>query len=198
MIGFLKGKLLEVRLNVLLLEVHGIGYEVIVSPTQALTLNPGDEVELYTSLVIRDESWTLYGFQSQDERLVFQELQSVSGVGPKVAASILSVHSPGEIRAAISRADHQLLEHIPGIGKKVASRMILELQERYANSESTPSNHLLAGWRKQLVSAITGLGYSRKEAEQALNSVVKNRVDVPEDEELPEILRLILIEIRQG
>ncbi|MFM8752376.1 MAG: Holliday junction branch migration protein RuvA, partial [Actinomycetota bacterium] len=140
MIAQLAGSILDIRLNRITVSVSGVGYEVIVAPELATEVRVGDSITLHTSLVVREDSWTLYGFQSTDAKLLFEELQSVTGIGPKVASALLAVYSPEELRTAIASQDNAALERVPGIGKKVASRIILELKDKFGGGFRSKSS----------------------------------------------------------
>jgi len=195
-IAQIKGAIVDVRLNRLVVDVAGIGYEVIVAPELASATHVGDVVTLQTSLVVREDSWTLYGFASVDARSLFEELQSVTGIGPKVASALLSVYSPEELKNAIASQDNATLERVPGIGKKVASRIILELKDKFGGGFR--SQRSLSGpWRTQVIGALTGLGYSSKEAEAALDEVLSDFGKNPTQSDLPELLKLALARSRR-
>lgn len=196
MITQLKGSIIDVRLNRLIIDVSGIGYEVIVAPELASSSRLGEVVTLQTSLVVREDSWTLYGFGSLEARSLFEELQSVTGIGPKVASALLAVYSPEELRNAIGSQDNAALERVPGIGKKVASRIILELKDKFGGGFH--SKRSLSGpWRNQVVGALTGLGYSAKEAEAALDQVLSEFGSNPTEKDLPELLKMALAQSRR-
>lgn len=197
MIAQLRGTVLEVRLNLLTIDVSGIGYEVIVAPELAAETRTGESVALYTSLVVREDAWTLYGFESSDAKTLFEQLRSVTGIGPKVASALLSVFAPDELRDAISSEDNAALERVPGIGKKVASRIILELKDKFGAGVKT-KNALSGPWRSQLISALTGLGYTAKDAESALESGLIVFGKTPSEDDLPELLKLALAQSRKA
>jgi Holliday junction DNA helicase RuvA len=178
------------------LEVSGIGYEIIVAPELASNSRVGDLLTLHTSLVVREDSWTLYGFEKVDSKTLFEQLQSVTGIGPKVASALLAVYTPEELRNAIATQDNAALERVPGIGKKVASRIILELKDKFGGGFRSKSS--LAGpWRTQVIGALTGLGYSTKEAESALDDVLEEFGRTPTEKDLPEMLKLALAQSRR-
>ena len=158
--------------------------------------NKGDEIELFTSLVVREDSWKLYGYRSADARDLFEELQSVSGIGPKVAHSLLTVFAPIELQGIIGTGDQLALERVPGIGKKVASRLILELRERYNTGKSRVAN--TGRWRDSLMEALTSLGYSAKDAERSIDQTVKALDGEPSAIELSELLRRTLANTRNS
>lgn len=191
MIAQIRGTVLDVRLNLITVDVSGIGYQVIVTPDLAAATKIGQTISLFTSLVVREDSWSLFGFETLEGKSLFEELQSVTGIGPKVANALLAVYQPEDLRAVISAQDNAALERVPGIGKKVASRILLELKDKY--SGVTKSKASLSGpWRTQIVGALTGLGYSNKEAELALESALQNLGRTPSESDLPEILKLAL------
>ena len=196
MITQIKGTIIDVRLNRIIVDVSGIGYEVIVAPDLASSSHVGEVVTLQTSLVVREDSWNLYGFGSLDARSLFEELQSVSGIGPKVASALLSVYTPEELKNAIATQDNAALERVPGIGKKVASRIILELKDKFGGGFRTKRS-LNAPWRTQIVGALTGLGYSAKEADVALDDVLSEFGNTPSEKDLPELLKMALAQSRR-
>jgi Holliday junction DNA helicase RuvA len=187
---------LEVRLTSLIVDVSGIGYEVNVAPEIASTSSKGDEVELFTSLVVREDSWKLYGYRNANARDLFEELQSVSGIGPKVAHSLLTVFAPDELTGIIGMGDQLALERVPGIGKKVASRLILELRDRYNTGKSRTAN--TGRWRDSLMEALTSLGYSAKDAERSIDQTIKAIDEDPSTIELSELLRRALANTRNS
>lgn len=196
MIAFMTGTVFEIRLNRVILLVNGIGYEVIVAPDIASESQVGGEISLHTSLVVREDSWSLYGFLSQSAKSLFEELQSVTGIGPKVASALLAVYGPDALRNIIASQDNEALERVPGIGKKVASRILLELKEKFGASYKSKSA-LSGPWRTQVIGALTGLGYSQKEAEGALDKVLESFGRTPTSEDTPEMLKLALAQSRQ-
>ena len=196
MIAHISGRVLEVRLTSLIVDVSGIGYEVNVAPEIASTSSKGDEVELFTSLVVREDSWKLYGYRNANARDLFEELQSVSGIGPKVAHSLLTVFAPDELTGIIGMGDQLALERVPGIGKKVASRLILELRDRYNTGKSRTANS--GRWRDSLMEALTSLGYSAKDAERSIDQTIKALDVDPSTIELSELLRKTLANTRNS
>lgn len=196
MIAQLTGSVIDLRLNRIVIDVSGLGYEVIVAPDLASDTKIGESLTLFTSLVVREDSWTLYGFTSNDAKSLFEELQSVTGIGPKVASALLAVYSPEELRTAIASQDNGALERVPGIGKKVASRIILELKDKFGGGFRTKSS-LSGPWRNQVIGALTGLGYTAKEAETALDEVLSEFGRTPTHEDLPEMLKMALARSRR-
>jgi len=196
MIAHLSGSILDVRLNQLVIDVAGIGYQVTVAPELAAESRVGQSISLHTSLVVREDSWTLFGFSNADAKNLFEQLQSVTGIGPKVASALLAVYQPEELRSAIAAQDNAALERVPGIGKKVASRIILELKDKFGGGYRSKSS-LSGPWRTQVIGALTGLGYSAKEAESALDDVLSDFGRTPSEADLPEMLKLALAQSRR-
>jgi Holliday junction DNA helicase RuvA len=196
MIAHLSGSILDVRLNQLVIDVGGIGYQVTVAPELAADSRVGQSISLHTSLVVREDSWTLFGFSNADAKNLFEQLQSVTGIGPKVASALLAVYQPEELRSAIATQDNAALERVPGIGKKVASRIILELKDKFGGGYRSKSS-LSGPWRTQVIGALTGLGYSAKEAESALDDVLSDFGRTPTEADLPEMLKLALAQSRR-
>lgn len=197
MIAQLRGTVLEVRLNLITLDVNGVGYEIIVAPELAASTSVGSSISIYTSLVVREDAWTLYGFDSNEAKTLFQQLQSVTGIGPKVASALLSVYGPSDLTSAIANQDNSALEKVPGIGKKVASRIILELKDKFGGAYKAKDS-LSGPWRSQILGALTGLGYATKDAEMALDSAVQTLGRTPSESDLPEILKLALAQSRKN
>jgi Holliday junction DNA helicase RuvA len=194
-IARISGALLEVRLTSLVIEAGGLGYEVIVSPDIAASLQVGEKIELFTSQVIREDSSTLFGFRNIQARELFNQVQTVSGVGPKVAHSLLSSFTPDDLRIAIGSGDLKSLEKVPGIGKKVASRIVLELQDKFGNQMQ--QRELIGGkWRASLRDALTSLGYSTREADSAIDKTLEN-VGKPDQMELSELLKISLSQAKR-
>lgn len=159
-------------------EVSGVGLAVSCSPGTLARLRLGESARLSTSLVVREDSLTLYGFADDDERALFELLQTANGVGPRLAQTILAVHAPREVRRAVATGDLITLMAVPGIGKKGAERLVLELRDRIgatAGPDASPGTAsgvaATAPWRDQLERALAGLGFTGKEAAQALDTI---------------------------
>jgi Holliday junction DNA helicase RuvA len=169
-IARLRGRAVAYDADGLVLDVNGVGYLLHVTPAAARKADGADEVALDTYLHVREDVLQLFGFASGDERELFEQLLSVSGVGPKVALAIVSGYSPGELRRAIVREDDALFQTIPGIGKKTAQRVVLELKEKIALlAPVTGAPHLGAGDGHVVArDALVELGYTVAEAEQRL------------------------------
>jgi Holliday junction DNA helicase RuvA len=196
MIALLRGRVTEIRLTSIIVDVSGVGYEVKVAPDIASGTEVGREIEIATSLVVREDSWTLYGFRSSDARSLFEELQSVTGVGPKVAHSLLAFFRPDELRMTIGDGDLAALEKVPGIGKKVASRIVLELKDKYGGG-SRKNSARSGKWRENLSQALVGLGYSQREADSAIDAAITDDMN-PSEEDLAELLKRTLTKAKSG
>jgi Holliday junction DNA helicase RuvA len=171
-ISRLRGKAVAWDAEGLVLDVNGVGYRLFATPTAVKKADGADEVVIETHLHVREDAMQLFGFADGDERQLFEQLLSVSGVGPKVALAIVSGYSPGELRRAIVREDDALFQTIPGIGKKTAQRVVLELKEKIAPLAAVEAPHLGAGDGHIVArDALVELGYSAAEAEQRLAEV---------------------------
>ena len=160
------------------IEVGGVGIAVQCTPATLGTLRIGERTRLSTSLIVREDSLTLFGFATDDERVVFDTLQGVTGVGPKLAQAVLAVHSPDAVRAAVATDDVGALMLVSGVGRKGAQRLVLELKDRLgapsgggATVVRLPGRNGPGVWRDQLREALTGLGWSGREVDDALAAV---------------------------
>ena len=173
MIAFLSGTVAALAPDAAVIEVGGVGMAVHCTPNTLSTLRLGRPAKLATSLVVREDSLTLYGFADDDERQVFQLLQTASGVGPRLAQAMLAVHSPDALRRAVSTGDEKALTAVPGIGRKGAQKLLLELKDRLGEPLGAPAVGAPAaqGWRDQLHAALIGLGYATREADEAVAAV---------------------------
>lgn len=197
MIASVRGSVRHVGLDRVVVEVGGVGMLLHTTPGTASSLRRGQEAALSTTLVVREDSLTLFAFGGDDERDMFEQVQTVSGVGPRLALAMLSVMAPDRIRAAISSSDIAALTKVPGIGKKGAERMVLELRDKLGMpagagtaAASPPSGG--AFWRDQVTEALVGLGWSAKQAEDAVSTVAK---DAGADVNVSEMLRAALREL---
>ncbi|MBQ0829706.1 Holliday junction branch migration protein RuvA [Streptomyces tagetis] len=174
MIAFVSGTVAALAPGSAVVEVGGVGMAVQCTPGTLAGLRVGTAARLATSLVVREDSLTLYGFADDDERQVFELLQTASGVGPRLAQAMLAVHTPDALRRALSTGDEKALTAVPGIGKKGAQKLLLELKDRLGEPVGSPSAALAApaaGWRDQLHAALIGLGYASREADEAVSAV---------------------------
>ncbi len=174
MIASLRGRVAAVSPDGAVIEVGGVGLAVQCAPGTLAGLRPGSEVRLATSLVVREDSLTLYGFADDDEKQLFELLQTASGVGPRLAQAVLAVHTPDIVRKAVANADTATLTRVPGIGKKGAERLILELRDRIGPVAIGADGAPVAGagvWQEQVRQALVGLGWSAAQADQAVAAV---------------------------
>ncbi|MFR9727313.1 Holliday junction branch migration protein RuvA [Streptomyces sp. MS19] len=175
MIAFVSGPVAALAPDTAVVEVGGIGVAVHCTPGTLAGLRAGEQARLATSLVVREDSLTLYGFADEDERQVFELLQTASGVGPRLAQAMLAVHSPDALRRAVAAGDEKALTAVPGIGKKGAQKLLLDLKDRLGAPVGTHPAGLPAqapaGWRDQLLDALVGLGYAQREADRAVTAV---------------------------
>jgi Holliday junction DNA helicase RuvA len=198
MIAFVRGPVAAVFADSAVVEVGGIGIQVLCTPAAIASLRVGDEANLATSMVVREESLTLYGFADYDERGVFELLQTASGVGPRLAQAMLAVHGPDELRRAIASEDLTTLCAVPGIGRKGAQRIVLELRDKIgvptgSGAGPVPVKAASGGsWRDQVRDALVGLGWSAREADAAVDSVAPSADADAADVSVPELLRAAL------
>ncbi|MGV1008530.1 MAG: Holliday junction branch migration protein RuvA [Dermatophilaceae bacterium] len=174
MIATLRGTVGQVGLDRLVIQVGGVGLLVHTTPGTAAGLTVGMTCELATSLVVREDSMTLYGFADSDARALFELVQKASGVGPRLALAMLAVHTPQALRAAVSGGDTRALTRVPGIGTKGAERLVLELRDKMEAPTAGPGGSAAPtgpAWRSQVREALVGLGWSAKQAEDAVDAV---------------------------
>ncbi|MFF3134669.1 Holliday junction branch migration protein RuvA [Streptomyces mirabilis] len=174
MIAFVSGPVAALAPDSAVVEVGGIGIAVQCSPNTLSGLRMGQQTKLATSLVVREDSLTLYGFADDDERGTFELLQTASGVGPRLAQAMLATHSPDALRRAIATGDEKTLTAVPGIGKRGAQKLLLELKDRLGEPLGTSTGigaSVSTGWRDQLHAALIGLGYATREADEAVSAV---------------------------
>jgi len=183
MIAFVRGPVAAVTLSSAVLEVGGVGLELICTPGTLATLRTGQVATLPTSMVVREDSLTLFGFLDEDEKAVFELVQTASGVGPKLAQAMLAVLSPDTLRTAVASDDVKTLTRVPGIGQKVAQRIILELKDRLGAPVTASRNGVAPAqetWRDQVHQGLTGLGWPAREAERAVDAVADQAGDRPD------------------
>ena len=174
MIAFVSGRVAAIGLTSAVLEVGGIGLELQCTPNTLAELRTGAPATLPSSLVVREDSLTLFGFADEDEKQVFELVQTASGVGPKLAQAMLAVLSPDAVRRAVAGDDVRMLTTVPGIGQKGAQRIILELKDRIGAPVSTGGGPRVVAaepWRDQVQQGLVGLGWSAKDADRAIDSV---------------------------
>jgi holliday junction DNA helicase RuvA len=166
MIASLRGNIIDRTANAVVIDVGGVGYLVAITPTHAADLTTNATTSLIIHTIVREDSLTLYGFRTKEERSLFQALIGISGVGPKTALTVLSLAAPREIMSAIQAGDSSVLTKVSGIGRKTADRIIIELREK-VGSIGLPT----AGPEAEVIDALVGLGYSIPEARDAVRAV---------------------------
>jgi Holliday junction DNA helicase RuvA len=190
MIASVRGRVSEVAGDGAVIEVGGVGLWLHCTPATLAELRVGQEARLATSLVVREESLTLYGFADEDARELFVLLQTASGVGPRLAQAVLAVHSPDLVRKAIANGEVAVLTQVPGIGRKGAERIVLELRDKVGPATGVPGAVTTGSgeaWRDQVRTGLVGLGWSSGQADQAVAAVADGLAgDVPP---VPELLR---------
>ena len=176
MISSVRGPVLSVSLDHAVIDVGGLGYAVLATPTTLAGLRRGDEAQLFTALIVREDSLTLFGFTDPDARQLFGLLLTVTGIGPKIALATLAVLEPDKLRAALAEGNTSMLTQVPGIGRKGAERLIIELRDKVGaltsgtpGPETSPDAELV---RAQVTEALLGLGFAAKAAEQAVDAVL--------------------------
>jgi Holliday junction DNA helicase RuvA len=174
MISSVRGEVLSVGLDHVVVEVGGVGLAVLATPSTLATLRRGEEVRLHTSLIVREDSLTLYGFADADARELFGLLQTVSGIGPRLALAALAVLDPDKLRAALAEGNITVLTQVPGIGRKGAERLSLELRDKVTalGTGDAPAVTAPGALRSEVVEALAGLGFPAKQAEQAVDKVL--------------------------
>jgi Holliday junction DNA helicase RuvA len=193
-IAFVRGTVASVGATTAVVDVGGVGLELQCAPGTIAELRVGHAATLAASLVVREDSLTLYGFADDDERSVFEILQTVTGVGPRLAQSLLAVHSPDALRRAVATEDLTALTKVPGVGRKGAQRLVLELKDRLGVptgsvvdlGSARPTGPV---WAPQVHAALVGLGWSPKEADAAIETVA---AEVEPDADVALVLRAAL------
>ncbi|MFD3488812.1 Holliday junction branch migration protein RuvA [Streptomyces sp. NPDC058665] len=197
MIAFVSGPVAALAPTSAVIEVGGVGMVVQCTPATLAGLRIGAEAKIATSLVVREDSLTLYGFADDDERQTFELLQTASGVGPRLAQAMIAVHSPDTLRVAVATGDEKTLTAVPGIGKKGAQKLLLELKDRLGEPLGTHIGRqgigapVSAAWNDQLHSALIGLGYATREADEAVALVAPEAEAAIEAGEAPAVPRLL-------
>jgi len=187
-ISHLNGTVCSLAPDGAVIDVGGVGLAVQCTTATLARLRPGERTRVPTSLVVREDALTLYGFADEDERTVFELLQTASGIGPRLALAMLAVHSPDALRLAVAAEDLSALTLVPGVGKKGAQRIVLELKDRLGpagtghaadgegNAGDLAAGHYgsprgAIGWRDQVQAGLTGLGWPARDAQQAVEAV---------------------------
>jgi Holliday junction DNA helicase RuvA len=202
-LAYISGKVALILGDTLLIELPtGLGFSVNVPHRVAATAAVGGNISLFTSLIVREDSLTLFGFSQASDREVFDLLQTVSGIGPKVAASALGVMSANDLLSAISGEAVAALERVPGLGKKGAARIIIDLKAKAtellgASGDSGDMANAIsirngAKWESDLLAALVGLGYAAKAAEAMLQDLIEIEGDLIAGKSLPQLLKMTL------
>lgn len=197
MIASLRGTVLDIQLDHVVIECAGVGYKVLATPTTLGPLQRGEESHVMTTLVVKEDSMTLYGFTSTDDRDMFHVLQTVSGLGPKLALAALSVMGAGDLAQAIAGEEAARLQKIPGVGKRMAQRLVLELKDKVsgfapAHSDVPPATPAAAGpVVDDVVEALVGLGFTDKAARPIVEAVAAEQPDAA----TPVVLRAALSQL---
>ena len=179
MIARIHGIIVAQTTDSVIVDTHGVGYEVHLSRTLLAAAHEGDQITLYTAFIVREDAHTLYGFESLSQRALFQQLIGVTGIGPKVAMSLLSSLSDADLRIAVANGDVTRLSKVPGIGKKTAERLILEMKGKLdlRGIAATPTS----ARDSDVIDILQGLGYSAAEANAAVSSIAADASDALDD-----------------
>ena len=179
MIASVRGEVLDIALDHAVIEAAGVGYKVLTTPATLATLRRGAQARLITAMIVREDSMTLYGFGDAEARDLFVTLLGVSGIGPKIGLATLAVHDPQALRHALADGDVTALTRVPGIGKRGAERMVLELRDKIGavtpGAVSAAGGHVIRG---PVIDALVGLGFASKQAEEATDAVLTADADV--------------------
>ena len=176
MIASVRGEVLDVALDHVVIEAAGVGYKVMATPSTLATLRRGSEARLITAMIVREDSQTLYGFPDGDARDLFLTLLGVSGIGPKIALATLAVYDAHALRQALADGDVTALTRVPGIGKRGAERLVLELRDKIGPVGTSAAATSVNGRsiRGPVVEALVGLGFAARQAEEAIDKVMAN------------------------
>ncbi|MBM7367797.1 Holliday junction branch migration protein RuvA [Gordonia hydrophobica] len=180
MIASVSGEIIHIALDHAVVECAGVGYRVLATPPTLGTLRRGEQVRLLTTMMVREDSMTLYGFTDPDARDLFSLLQTVTGVGPRLAMATLAVLEPDSLRRALADSDAKALTAVPGIGKRVAERLVVELRDKVAaapGETTTPGGPAVGGVGAQVAEALVGLGFTESAADKAVAAVLAENAD---------------------
>lgn len=174
MIAFVRGTVAHAGTDHVIVDVGAVGISVQCTPTAAAGLRHGEHVELLTTMVVREDGWTLFGFLESDERRVFEQVQTVSGIGPRIAMALIGTLGPDDLRRAVASGDEKALMAVPGIGRKGAQRIILELGDRLGPATGgsvSVAATVPSGWQQSVAAGLTSLGWSAREADAAVAAI---------------------------
>jgi Holliday junction DNA helicase RuvA len=180
MIASVRGEVLDIALDHAVIEAAGVGYRLNATPSTLATLRRGSEARLHTAMIVREDSMTLYAFHDSESRELFGLLQTVSGVGPRLAMAILAVLEPDALCTALVEGNTTTLMRVPGIGKRGAERLIVELKDKVVAPSKDDRPTMVVGGpiREHVIDALIGLGFAQKQAESAADSVFAADPDV--------------------
>lgn len=198
MIAQLTGTVRHLTTEKMVLEVGGVGYAVSITPRTSTQITMGSVVTLSTTLVVREDSMTLFGFLDSHDRDIYETLQTVSGIGPKVALAITGALTPSDLAQAIATEDIAAIEKVPGIGRKGAQRLILELKGKLVTDTDVPRVSAHSAVRDQLLAALTGLGFSAKESDTAINNTISQLSENGEDPAVYDVATLLKLTLQSG
>jgi Holliday junction DNA helicase RuvA len=192
-IASVRGEVLDIALDHVVIEAAGVGYKVMVTPSTLATLRRGTEARLITAMIVREDSQTLYGFADSDARDLFSTLLGVSGVGPKIALATLAVYDATALRQALADGDVTALTRVPGIGKRGAERLVLELRDKIGPVSGGAGLAAATGHavRAPVVEALVGLGFAARQAEEATDKVLAGDPDANTQSALRAALSLL-------
>ena len=201
MISFVRGTVASAAVDSLIVDVGPIGLSVTCTPATALSVSHGQHVELVTSMVVREDGWTLYGFGDADERQIFETVQTVTGIGPRIALAVLAAMTPDELRRAIAAEDLAALTKVPGIGRKGAARLVLELKDKIGaaalgGGEVMPASLSGASWQVAVNAGLVSLGWAAKEAEAAVQAVTPLATELQTGQGEPDVAALLKAALR--
>jgi Holliday junction DNA helicase RuvA len=199
MISLINGVVRSLSTDGAVVEVGGVGLSVSITSQTGTQLNIGAPVQLFTSIVVREDSLKLFGFLDEESRSAFELVQTVSGIGPKVALAILGAHTPQSLAVAIAQEDIKAIEKVPGIGRKGAQRLILELKGKISDFGSSDHKQIHQPvWREQLASALVSLGFSAKDSDAAITAVIGQYADSGVDAQNVDISELLKAALQTG
>ncbi|MDY6055490.1 Holliday junction branch migration protein RuvA [Micrococcus sp.] len=202
MIASLTGTVERVALDHAVISVGGVGLSFHATPQTLAALHEGREGSVQTHLAVKEDALTLYGFADRDEREVFEVLLGANGVGPRLALAVLAVHHPEAVRRAVAEEDEKALTRVPGIGPKMARKIIVDLAgrlvptgERIPDAEEAAPAADAPAWHTDVVQAMAGLGWSEKEALRAVEATLTARPELDEARDVPALLRATLSDV---
>jgi Holliday junction DNA helicase RuvA len=181
MISILHGNVISQEVDGIIVDVNGVGFHVLVPSGLRDSLQPGENVYLHTRLIVREDAWTLCGFETKEGRELFDLLHSVNGIGPRLAITILSTLSPDTIRRAVFNEQAEIFSRVPGIGNKTAQKIVLHLKDRIPSGEGLAPLAKISEVDSEVLAALTALGYSLVEAQAALQYIPR---ETPQEVEI--------------